>query len=1026
MTQVFGNLRTEHTTALFLIEARALAYLSLLTHQPDMNANRFRALSNRLLQGCSEGRNSTWLLGRAEDHPSGILRRMVEDAQARFQSESAQNREQAQETYVHQASAASSVLAEMDQSISALENDFRDTSPGIAERWNQSSNAILRNLPCHTIAEGVDWMNQEVIAPELKPCSELRTGLAAIARTLGPAEQALQREILRTRATAGDRILIASRRGQHWDLNNNALRCEHKAKLATDLRQRRALLLNQFPELYGRDGSCTIDGESTFFYRCLAIAPTSVPIRNVALPLTQGTLSASGGQTRSELMRTRLATSQIRPGTQTLRDSGELSVLLGSIGALCENPSLAPPIAMRSPEVFEHLTHCSDGDPARGELGRIQTELCQRIRTEGTGWCGYRQEVQSAATSQDVLQGVSRVVGASLDLVGCVASTAAVVGTLGGSGSASSLARQALSGIAEGVLSPAALSAATVLTSFQAMQSLQLQDQAMQTQGNAAAGIEERDVGFLIAQASVSARERLFSDLLAGLVVGSALAHPSRVGAGEGISAHALNAHLQSLSAPARQAWFTRARALLMDWVAGHQASPSRESLSQNIRSLSEEALIRALTNRAATSHAQSTVNLAPIRQRLRDGVDLILNHTREMLPGERHTLAHTLDVIAEHLTETQARAIEAAHEIGRPPYTTPQIATKSRILRDAGFDRIQVRALLEGRVSGIPFDAFTGSPAERSAVLADMNRYWIRRRSGLFNGPNGSEFRARLMRFVPESASERANWLRSLGLSDWVYRLFLEERDRHIFADNLIREMNQGEAGGNLIRALSLDAPTVSWAPPSPSLLVSEMQDLLGSVGEGALTGAPGAEFHRRLTKLVPLTFFERTTWLERLGFGDFLTANRELGNGLSNEQFATRIQDLLNSRRSAGRWISALEREIEGTSPRTASPPPRPPRSPPQGGPTIQAITGGGAPTRPIVVRTSEGVFVIRRDTTYLAQIFCKTESGRDYVLQVTNSGTLLGTASNERPIIRVRGDQGARPISPLELQDAIRATR
>ena len=429
-TQVFGTVQTEHTTALFLIEARALSYLTLLKHQPGMTAERFRALSLRLTQQCgSGGAHSSWMLDRAAEQPQAILQRMVSAAQSQFRAETERARTQRQSAYIEQSAAAASILTDLDRSITALENDFTDTRPGLAERWNQSSNALIRNLPCHTVAEGMDWAQREIIAPSTKPCASTRMGPAAMARTLGPAEQALQRELLRTRPTAGDRILVAGRRGQSWDLNNNALRCEHKASLANDLRQRRALLLSQYPELYGRDGSCTINGENAHFYRCVASAPRtrSTAVDSTTTPLVRGNLSMTSGQTPAELVRTHLETSQLRAGTSDPMPGSELATLLASMSALCDNPAVAPQIAMRSPEVFNHLTHCSDGDASQGELGRIQTELCQRIRSEGNNWCGYRQEIQGVTTPADVIQRISGVVSPALDVVGCVASTAALV-----------------------------------------------------------------------------------------------------------------------------------------------------------------------------------------------------------------------------------------------------------------------------------------------------------------------------------------------------------------------------------------------------------------------------------------------------------------------------------------------------------------------------------------------------------------------------------------------------------------------
>jgi hypothetical protein len=457
--------------------------------------------------------------------------------------------------------------------------------------------------------------------------------------------------------------------------------------------------------------------------------------------------------------------------------------------------------------------------------------------------------------------------------------------------------------------------------------------------------------------------------------------------------------------------------------------------------------------------------------QRVQEGVARLRDPSLTLSPQERQSLISTLTDLAGNLTAAQAVAIEQAHRVGQPPYTTPEIATKTRILRAAGFSALQVRALLKGRVAGEPHrhDAFLGSRQQRELLVTYLRGIFRQSPTDRLEGYPREAFAIVLTNFTPSTTGARAAWLRALGFPEWVFRVNLEERDATTFAATVIDQMNHDRNREDFLHSLLSASPRVDWRSPDPRVLVREIRQMLALVRE---SGARNFQVRIRLEQLIPLAVADRQAWLRHLGFESLWTELPRRAPELRN--FAT---ELFSAWVTRGEGIEALLTAIErdrgfvpahenipltthaqreasrrsvpwtppavpvtpgapvASDPRVQPPAParQPPAAPPAVPPaeppsrvrvTVLRYGGGGSPSRPIRVQTTGGVFVIRRQGG--SRIYCRKANGIDYTLDVENADQLLVVRASTQamPVIRVREDGRVREIKESEIEDAIRA--
>lgn len=132
-----------------------------------------------------------------------------------------------------------------------------------------------------------------------------------------------------------------------------------------------------------------------------------------------------------------------------------------------------------------------------------------------------------------------------------------------------------------------------------------------------------------------------------------------------------------------------------------------------------------AMATKRMAQVMKSTRALANIRAANASGQAVDLADAAVLLNKDRIKAAAAVLNKTDNMTEVQNKAIIAAHEIGKKEgrgfyeYTKDDILKKARILREAGFDPLETRALMEAGVTG----SFRSDAWARSAMVSYMDK---------------------------------------------------------------------------------------------------------------------------------------------------------------------------------------------------------------------------------------------------------------------------------------------------------------
>ncbi len=156
--------------------------------------------------------------------------------------------------------------------------------------------------------------------------------------------------------------------------------------------------------------------------------------------------------------------------------------------------------------------------------------------------------------------------------------------------------------------------------------------------------------------------------------------------------------------------------------------------------------------------------------------------------------VAAARDVLGRDLTAQQQSAVLRAHEVGTPPYSQADLLAKSRILREAGFERNEIEQLMRRSITGQAVAETAARPAYdeardlmRGAGVSDQTITRVLGREGYNTGPLSTAQTEQ----VWDAINDQANLAMRAGNITDATRLY--ERATEVLTGELDRAVAEG-----------------------------------------------------------------------------------------------------------------------------------------------------------------------------------------------------------------------------------------